>query len=121
MRWDPCVTHRGEEVSEFVSRVFDRDRRVLLICGAGFDPRATEVARILTRYSRAVTAALIVDEIRLPANPNLVELAKSNRDRLIASVASSEIIAIEIFANDLAPIGGQKLVERLRDVDLTRY
>lgn len=47
-RWDPCISHSGDAVSEFIDDYFaDTNRNVIVIAGAGFDPRACVISRKL--------------------------------------------------------------------------
>ena len=47
-RWDPCISHSGDEVVDFIGEYFaDTNRNVVVIAGAGFDPRASVISRKL--------------------------------------------------------------------------
>jgi hypothetical protein len=56
-RWDPCVAHRSPDVDGFIAEYFALpDRRLVLIAGAGFDPRSTAVATRLAATGAPVRA-----------------------------------------------------------------
>ena len=62
--WMNCITHRDKEVDTFLADYFDdTSRHVLLVAGAGFDPRSRMVAEklALTLGSR-LTAIFIREE-----------------------------------------------------------
>ena len=62
-RWDPCVSHRGAEVNAFVDDYFARpERRILLVGGAGFDPRSTAVARSLANTAGQIRGLFFQEE-----------------------------------------------------------
>lgn len=81
-RWDPAVAHRGAAVEGFIEAYFGRaDRKVLLVAGAGFDPRAQAVALRLVKAGQADIAALLIREIR-PEPP------RGESDRADANLAA---------------------------------
>ena len=62
-RWDPCVSHRGAEIDGFVDTYFTRpERRILLVGGAGFDPRSTAVARRLANTEGQIRGLFLQEE-----------------------------------------------------------
>lgn len=120
-RWDPCVTHRGQNFETFVQQHFVAPRQVLFIGGAGFDPRSTSILQVLTRNCDVGVHALFVVESRLPADAELVRRAEENMQALTALATSSQRLDVPIFATDLAPIGGQQIVEQLAQVNIGQY
>jgi len=111
-RWDPCVAHHGSpEVRSFISTYFSTsDRRVLLIAGAGFDPRSTEVAKLLASTPASIHAVFLKENRPDPAQ-ELVSRAESNTAELDEMFAQSSLQQIEIFGSDGAVVGGRKAVE----------
>ncbi|PDT16095.1 hypothetical protein CO670_15045 [Rhizobium sp. J15] len=121
-RWDPCVSHDGGEAEAFVADYFALNKRkTLLIAGAGFDPRATQVADQLIAAGADVRG-LFVREQRPNPVPELTRRAEANMERLQAGVPVSEIVAIDIFGPDGAVIGGRNVAmaaSRQDIVDIT--
>jgi hypothetical protein len=112
-RWDPCIAHRGDEVNTFIAEYFAApDRRVLLIAGAGFDPRSTTVAVRLTAACASVRALLLRENRPAPAQ-ELVERANSNTNALLSAISQRVVSPVEIFGTDGAVIGGRSVVAAL--------
>jgi hypothetical protein len=83
IRWQPCISHRPGEVEEFVSTYFGSGvSKVLLLAGAGFDPRATSVAQLLRKHCKSLPDGLFIKEERPNPEKVLVDRAKSNLDLL---------------------------------------
>ena len=76
-RWDPpCIAHRAtaNEVDGFLAHYFGQpDRNVLLVAGAGFDPRACAVAARLGETATSVHALLIKEERPNPPQDQMRE------------------------------------------------
>jgi hypothetical protein len=109
-RWDPCVAHRGSEVDGFIAEYFaPPERRVLLVAGAGFDPRSTAVASRLAGAGASVRA-LFIKENRPNPDRGLVERAGANTDALLGAMVERKVVAIEIFGSDGAVTGGRNVI-----------
>jgi hypothetical protein len=112
-RWDPCISHRGAEVDGFVADYFAlADRRVLLVAGAGFDPRSTAVATRLAATG-APLRALFLQENRPSPAEGLVQRATANTSALLSTVANRELVAVDIFGTDGAVTGGRNAITLL--------
>lgn len=112
-RWDPCISHRGPEVDSFVAEYFGlSDRQVLLIAGAGFDPRSTAVATRLAATG-APLRALFLQENRPNPAQDLLQRATTNTGALLGAIGNREILAINIFGADGAVIGGRNAITLL--------
>ena len=121
MRWDQCIANFGDEVTKFAQDYFaDKSRKVLLIAGAGFDPRSTHVAECLVDAGTAIEAVLI-KEIRPNPSPNLNDLAAKNQIDLESLLQDSEIVEIEIFGTDNAVIGGRNVVKELHRLNFQKF
>jgi hypothetical protein len=117
-RWDPCISHAGEGVHDFIAAYFDDSRTVLLVAGIGFDPRTTRVARELTS-SRAITRAILLRENR-PGPPNeLVELAEANRRELLELVPGAAEVEIQVLDSDGAVLGGRRAASAIKSSDIS--
>lgn len=109
-RWEPCVAHRGIEISEFVGDHFDKvGANVLLVAGAGFDPRSTAVAKMLGATRAQVTGVFLREERPRPADA-LRARADQNAATLADAVDCNQFSTVNIFGSDGAVIGGRNAV-----------
>ena len=88
-------------------------RNVVFVGGAGFDPRACEVAKRL-KNAGALISALLIKEVRPNASDQQVKLADSNCETLRVLFGEQPIFNIDIFGADGAVIGGRNVVNALR-------
>lgn len=122
IRWQPCISHRPDEVEEFVATYFGGgDAKVLLLAGAGFDPRATSVAQLLRRHCKSLPDGMFIKEERPNPEAVLVDRANSNLELLRPCVQNSEVIEIDVFASDGAVVGGRSILRRLDEMDTAPY
>lgn len=113
--WSNCLTHFDTEVETFAGKYFARsDRRCLLVAGAGFDPRARRVARILSGAMNGRLSCVLIREERGDPAANLQADADANEAELKAMIPDAAIMRISIFAEDGAPVGGNNLATELR-------
>lgn len=109
-RWDPCISHRGAEVDSFIADYFAlADRQVLLVAGAGFDPRSTAVATRLATTGIKLRALFLQETRPNPVQP-LVDRAGANTEALLAAVADREVVPVNIFGADGAVTGGRNAI-----------
>lgn len=121
-RWDLAITHRGTQLSAFVDEYFnDASRRILLIAGAGFDPRTGLVATALKAANRAGLSALLIQETRSETDKTLAGLAAGNLKQLADLVPAHTILDIPIFGTDNSVIGGRRAATQLSAQDMTAY
>ena len=112
-RWDPCIAHRGSELEEFLAYYFTQpDRNVLLVAGAGFDPRACAVAARLGNTA-TVMRALLIKEDRPNPPQDQVDRAAENTETLLATLADLQVEPIDIFGSDGAVVGGRNIINVL--------
>ena len=112
-RWDPCIAHRGDDVDGFLARHLGQpDRRILLVAGAGFDPRACAVAARL-HDTEAVTHALFIKEERPNPSRDQADRAAANTNALLAMLADRQVEPIDIFGSDGAVVGGREIINVL--------
>lgn len=122
LRWDRCILQRGDKSEAFVRSFFsDNDRRVLLVAGAGFDPRARRVAELLSPVLAGRLQGLFLREQRPNPDSTLVRLAEENVQALRELVNGAAIVPIQIFAPDEAVIGGREAINALRTHDLQPF
>jgi hypothetical protein len=51
-RWERCIYHRGGHTEPFLRAYLgEAHRQVLILAGAGFDPRSTSVAELVARHA----------------------------------------------------------------------
>lgn len=121
MRWDQSIANFGPEVADFAHDYFaDEKRKVLLVAGAGFDPRSKVVAKCLVDADTNVEAVLI-KEIRPDPSQDLIDLAHDNKTELEGILHKNDIIKIEIFGSDNAVVGGRNVVKELSSVNYSDY
>jgi hypothetical protein len=121
-RWDPCVSHRAQQAAQFVTDFFkDAKRRILLVAGAGFDPRATNACQILSAVAgQEITAALVREERPSP-HAELVRRAEANLNQMRSQVNASQELAIQVFASDGAVVGGRTATNAMRHFNSSEY
>ena len=121
-RWDPCILNRGTDAVHFVNDHFcDGSRRVLLIAGAGFDPRAIEVAQILATRVKGSLTGLFIRERRPDPNPDLLRRAERNITDLLTIIPNGTVRDVDIFAPDLAVKGGREAALTVAALELDSY
>lgn len=114
MRWDRCISLRGMEVSEFAANYLGAvGRNVVLIGGAGFDPRSTQITEMLARHVKGIKALFIREERPGVVQTTLRSRADANADHMKKLVSESDVAAISVFANDGAVIGGREVAKLL--------
>lgn len=115
--WSRCISHSGGDVAGFANAHFgEPHRKILLIAGAGFDPRAQAVAQTLVSCASHPLAAILVREERPGADPTLRTLADANTADLVSLIPAAKVEAVEIFAADGAAIGGRAIVSKLNSL-----
>lgn len=118
-RWDPCVSHRGAEIVSFVNDYFSQpDRHILLVGGAGFDPRSTAVARQLANVPGQVRGLFIQEERPKPTH-SLVDRAAANAAVLQEAIPNNERALVNIFGSDGAVVGGRNAVALIGTQDFS--
>ncbi len=114
--WQQCVHHRGKGAREFVREFFGQaERRVLIVGGAGFDPRSHFVAEQLAAACRDRVSGLFIREERLDPTESLRRLADGNDARIRKLIASVDVFQVEVFESDYAPVGGRRATRMLSE------
>jgi len=122
LRWEDCIVQKNEEVEVFVKTFLaDSKRRVLLIAGAGFDPRATRVCQLLSAHMRERLTGLFVREERPNADSRLKERANHNLEKLTGLAMTTTAPEIQIFASDNAVVGGREAVKAVAGMSLEGF
>src|SRR3954469_2506811 len=100
-RWEPCIYFRGGHATDFLKQYLaDETRQVLVVAGAGFDPRSPCVSELLVAAAPGRVRGFFLREERRGADAELVRRAESNRDRLMSLLPGSPVREIGIFAED---------------------
>ncbi|WP_250628391.1 hypothetical protein [Pinirhizobacter soli] len=114
MRWREGLSHRGADVNTFFSSLLEQPgRSVLYIAGAGFDPRASHLALLVSQTAAKRKAILIREDRPEPAQV-LVDRAEANEEELRHAFPDHEVIHIEVFDEDHAVVGGHRIVTEIR-------
>lgn len=119
LRWDRCIYHLDKEAEQFLTEHFgEPGRRCQLIGGAGFDPRSTIVASILSKAAGDRAQGLFVREQRPGPDPKLLQKANYNQDALKGIMPKSDYPSLDIFASDNAVVGGRHAVTLVNQLSL---
>lgn len=106
--------HRDGDVTNFINRYYaDPNRRVLLFAAAGFDPRANAIAHKLSEVLKDRLSAIFIREERPNPAGQLTARADRNEAVLRSLVPDCEVLKIDIFADDGAPVGGHRISREL--------
>jgi hypothetical protein len=118
-RWDRCVYHLGKYTEEFFERYLSEPhRQVLLLGGAGFDPRSTAIAERLARHGSGRTHGYFLREERPRPEPTLVARAKENEKALLDLLPGSKVQRLDVFATDSAVVGGRTAIRLIDDLPI---
>lgn len=118
--WDNCIAHFDDKVQTFVDEYFGTsDRRCLLIAAAGFDPRSRRVAEILAKALGDRLDALFVREERGKPDAALVAAAEENQKQLEKLIPHCNVVKVEVFGDDDAPVGGARIAKTLANLDIS--
>lgn len=120
VRWDPCISHRDDAARHFIAEYFGQaDREVLLVCGAGFDPRATETAGLLTAAAGTRLQAHLIREHRPRPDVALLRSADTNQATLQSLIPRNQVHMVNIFSEDeKTVVAGKRVVEMFRKLSL---
>jgi hypothetical protein len=122
MRWQPCVSHTPSEVETFVRVYFGRsNKKIILIAGDGFDPRATKIAELLKENCDPLPDAIFIKEERPGADLELVLRAARNLEELRPCVQQATVTQVDVFASDGAVVGGRTVLRELELLKLDEY
>ena len=114
MRWINCPSHRGDHVKDLLREHFeDPDRRVLLLGGAGFDPRAPVFPLELHRLLGNRLRALLLKEERPETTQDLISRADDIRAVLTSELTDLAVVPIDILSPDLSVVGGRSAVAKV--------
>lgn len=119
-RWDPCISSRDDEAVAFLHAFFaDPSRRALLICGAGFDPRSTEIAAHLASAAPGRVTGHFIREERPDSDPALRALADGHEARLRQLIPAHHVHHVDVFSADgKSVVAGRRIAQVFAGIDL---
>jgi hypothetical protein len=121
-KWERSIYHIGEDVEPFFRDYFSSDsRKILLIGGAGFDPRSTVIATLLAEIACNRSEGFFLREERPNPDQLLVKKAEENEAVLRQLLTDSDFKKLEIFAADDAVVGGRTAVTLVNEIDLSSF
>lgn len=114
-RWDPCISHYGDEVKIFLNQFLaERIPKVLFfVGGAGFDPRSCTIATEI-RSIGEIERAFLVREIRPYVRDDQLHMANNNEEFFHTMLDQVRVDHIDIFGTDGAVVGGRNVIAKLR-------
>ncbi|MBB4606219.1 hypothetical protein GGR59_002464 [Xanthomonas arboricola] len=117
---DACMYHRDDDTEIFIRKYFGaKERFTLWVGGAGFDPRSTNIPKLLNAAGAKVKGVMIREERPRPPAA-LKQKADEHEVTLKSLFDSSERLEVQIFSNDETNvIAGREAAEGLKKVDLT--
>lgn len=117
--WEPCIYHWAEDAEDFLREYLaEAGRAILLVAGAGFDPRSILLASLLPEAICKSAQAILIREERPNPAQELVKRAERHRDTLRAAFPKAQERAVPIFARDNAIIGGREGVRLMNGQSL---
>lgn len=121
-RWERCVYQRGSEVADFIAHFLgENHRRVLLLGGAGFDPRSTVVSQTLAEHVPERVTGIFIREERPNPSKELLNRAEANCKTLSSFLQKISFRSVQIFADDGAVVGGRRVAQIIQEIDLQDY
>lgn len=121
-RWNKCIAHYDDDVKSFFHEYFaDESKACLLIGGAGFDPRSTELVRYLSGILGERLVTHLIREERPDPDLELVRRAENNLGRIEAFCQKLEVTSIDIFAEDNAVVGGRNVISAISNLRVSEY
>lgn len=94
---------------------------MLLIAGAGFDPRSARTARRVGTAAAGRIDALFLREERPRPENRLVRWANANEQAMRQAIPNARVEQCNVFAHDNAVIGGREAMSIMRTLDLSVY
>lgn len=123
-RWfEKCVSHYDESAVEFFHEYFSHSqKKCLIICGAGFDPRSTYLASELLNIEGFDLTVKSIKEQRLDPSEQEVKRADDNLKWLEGNCCNHETFEVNIFApTDGVVIAGREIIKKIRNISYADY
>jgi hypothetical protein len=121
-KWEHSIYHIGDDVEPFFRDYFtSNSKSLLLIGGAGFDPRSTVIPSLLAECAASRIEGFFFREERPRPDTTLVAKANDNEKSLRNFISKCDVHPLEIFAADDAVVGGRTAVDLINNLDLKAY
>lgn len=119
-RWDTPIYHRDKHAKDFIAEYFGgADRHPMLICGAGFDPRAREAAKLLEAAAGSRLQAHFIREDRPRPDPTMLAAADANEAELKALIPRNTVHHVAVFSDDeKTVVAGREMVRMFNSCTL---
>lgn len=122
LKWERCIVQYDSDATAFVADFFGQEHRtVMLVAGAGFDPRATRICDLLAASLDNRLSALLIREERPNAEPELRRRADENLQHLLQLVPQAQVVPLNIFATDNAVIAGREAVKAVAQIPFSKF
>ncbi len=122
-RWELCIDHYDDAVSEFFEQHFSEEHRECLFIGSvGFDPRSNIIVKELCSIMEERLHIILLEEIRSSSDLELVKRTKGNIAEAKNLSSQTKVLEINIFSeHDGAVVGGIGILNRIKEIDITNY
>lgn len=122
-KWEPCVTHEGDDVLTFIQNFFTKERKVLFVAGAGFDPRSTIIAECLfEQLKNCASTVVFFREERPDPQKELVTVADEHTKRIEKLFQDVKLFSIDVLSkDDEAVVGGLNAVSAISQFRKNNY
>lgn len=116
------IWHLEDEASGFIEEYFTADKKVLFIGSIGFDPRTFKIYQELNKSAADSVYPVFIREERELVSEPLKASADANFEYLSKLLGHKlDLHRIAIFADDRAVVGGRRIAEFARSIDLSTY
>lgn len=122
-RWEPCVCHDFDQAKDFALHFFTNKKKVLFIACAGFDPRSTKTAELLSpSLSNNCSKIVLFREDRPNPKSELVIAAETHATRFLHLFNNVSVFHIDIFSHvDDAVVGGRRIITQISKFKLDEF
>src|SRR5947209_13341483 len=94
--WERCIYHRGRHTRPFLREYLaEEQRRVLVIAGAGFDPRSMTVSEIVADVAGSRSKGFFLREDRPRPAQALVSRAEAHERALLRLLPHSKVARLD--------------------------
>jgi len=122
-KWEPCVTHEDGDVLTFIKSFFTKEREVLFMAGAGFDPRSTIIAEHLSEQLNNCTSTVVIFREERPDPQNELVMAADEHSKKIEKMFQDvKLFSIDVLSkDDEAVVGGLNAVSAISQFKKNNY
>lgn len=117
--WNEGVSHLGDRVESFLKSLLTTGSRSLIyIAGAGFDPRSTHLAEIISSTG-VPRLGIFLREERPDPIEELRDRGTASETALCKAFPDNIVEHIDIFAENPVPVGGMNALKFIRETLVT--